>query len=504
MKPYKFSGHAILLAAVSSLSFAAHAQVAPDTDAEAPEKDKAIVVTGSRISVDAATASASPVQVISAEQFKQAGEIDITQTLREIPALQGSDPANLDSAQGFALSGASTLNLRSLGTNRTLVLQDGRRHVPGIGGTATVDVGSIPQSLIKEVQILTGGASGVYGADAVSGVVNYITRTGRDFDGLEYRLQTGISDEGDSEEVFASVAGGGTFEDGRGSAVFAAEYSHNTSILAGDRDFAAGPGYSIFGQSNDFLNEQLGLAPGTENAFIPDRRLPVSSSQGIIAVGGFPFDRLAFGPRVATNFLPGTSTVPTFAGTNIPILQIIDPETGQLRAYNPGISTGAFNASGGDGIFSGNAPGLTLIPESTRVVASAALDYEITSTITAFADAKFAYVETSDISGVPFADDLFLSADNPFLPTALQSQLTEVGASFVGVALDNLASDTGRGTDIERSTFRASGGLRWEAPNSNVNFEATYTWGRTQVNDTGRRQRLNDRYFTAFNAGDTD
>lgn len=490
---------AMLVSALAPSAAQAQDSIADEADSTQPDEAQ-IVVTGSRIAVDAATASAGPVQVITAEQFKQAGEIDITQTLREIPALQGSDPANLDSAQGFALSGASTLDLRSLGTNRTLVLQDGRRHVPGIGGTATVDVGSIPQSLIKEVQVLTGGASGVYGADAVSGVVNYITRTGRDFDGLEYRLQTGISDKGDSEEIFGSVAGGGTFEDGRGSAVFAVEYSHNTSILAGDRDFAAGPGYSIFGQSNDFLNEQLGLAPGTENAFIPDRRLPVSSSQGIIAVGGFPFDRLAFGPRVATNFLPGTSTVPTLDGTTIPILQIIDPQTGQLRAYNPGISTGAFNASGGDGIFSGNAPGLTLIPESTRVVASAGLDYELTNTITVFADAKFAYVETSDISGVPFADDLFLSGDNPFLPTALQAQLAEAGASFVGVALDNVASDTGRGTDIERSTFRASGGLRWEAPNSNVNFEATYTWGRTQVNNTGRRQRLNDRYFTAFDA----
>lgn len=500
MKPLQISGQALLLAAASTMPFTALAQDQVSTAPDQEEDENRIVVTGSRIATDAATESASPVLVLDEEQFRQAGEIDITQTLREIPALQGSDPANLDSAQGLALSGASTLNLRSLGTNRTLVLQDGRRHVPGIAGTATVDVGSIPSALIREVQILTGGASGVYGADAVSGVVNYITKTGRDFDGLEYRLQTGISDEGDSEEIFASVAGGGTFNDGRGSAVFAIEYSQNDDILARDRDFASGPGYAIFGQSNDFLNEQLGLAPGTENAFIPDRRLPVSSQQGIIAIGGFPFDRLAFGPRVATNFLPGTSTVPTFAGTNIPILQIIDPQTGQLRAYNPGISTGAFNASGGDGIFTDNAPDLTLIPEQTRVVAAAGVDYEITDTITFFADAKFAYVETSDISGIPFADDLFISGDNPFLSSQLQSQLAEVGTSFIGVALDNVASDTGRGTDIERSTIRASGGLRWEAPESNVSFEATYTWGRTQVDDTLRRARINDRYFTAFDA----
>jgi outer membrane receptor protein involved in Fe transport len=491
---------AAMLVSALAPSVAAAQDSVSGNGAEAEPEEAQIVVTGSRIATDATTSSAGPVQVLTAEQLKRTGEIDITQTLRELPALQGSDPANLDTAQGLALSGASTLNLRSLGSNRTLVLQDGRRHVPGIAGTATVDVGSIPQALIREVQVLTGGASGVYGADAVSGVVNYITRSGRDFDGLEYRVQTGISDEGDSEEIFASVAGGGSFQDGRGSAVFAVEYSKNAGILAGDRDFAAGPGYSIFGQSNDFLNEQLGLAPGTENAFIPDRRLPVSSSAGIIAIGGFPFDRLAFGPRVATNFLPGTSTVPTFPGTNIPILQIIDPQTGELRAYNPGISTSAFNASGGDGIFTGNAPGLTLIPEQTRVVAAGGVDYQITDTLTFFADAKLAYVETSNIDGIPFADDLFLAGDNPFLPTTIQDQLVETGRSFVGVALDNLASDTGRGTDIERTTIRASGGLRWEAPESNVNFEASYSWGRTEVNDTNRRTRLNDRYFTAFDA----
>jgi outer membrane receptor protein involved in Fe transport len=475
------------------------AQVLPSTGEEEPKEQERIVVTGSRIKVDAATESASPVQVINAEQFKRAGEIDLTQTLREIPALQGSDPANLDSAQGFALSGASTLNLRGLGSNRTLVLQDGRRHVPGIAGTANVDVGSIPQALVREVQILTGGASGVYGADAVSGVVNYITRSGRDFDGLEYRLQTGISDEGDSEEIFASVAGGGTFQDGRGSAVFAVEYAHNTALLNGDRDFAFGDGNFVFRQSAPILNRELGLNEDAANALIRNPTLPVSSTNAIIAVGGFPFDRLAFGPRVAVGFTPGQSTVPTLGGTDIPILQIIDPETGQLRAYNPGLSASAFNAIGGDGIPS-NPPGLTLIPEATRINFAAGADYEVTDTITVFADAKFAYVETSDISGIPFTDDLFFQADNPFAPPELQAQFVETGASFAGVALDNLASDTGRGTDIERSTLRFSGGARWEAPNSNVSFEATYTWGRTQVDDTGRRQRLNDRFFTAFDA----
>jgi len=510
MTLFKLSSHAILLAAASALPQAVLAQQAPDSDGEPGEsgaRGDAIVVTGSRIATDSTTSLASPVQVITAEQFRNSGEINVAQTLREIPALQGSDPATLDSAQGLALTGASTLNLRQLGTNRTLVLQDGRRHVPGIAGTATVDVGSIPQALIGSVEVLTGGASAVYGADAVSGVVNYVMRTGRDFDGLEYRLQTGISDEGDAEEFYGSIAGGGTFQDGRGSAVFAVEYSHSTAVLNGDRPNIAGPGFSSLNPSNPFLNEILGLDPNAEQAFVPDRRLPVSSAGSTIAVDPTPF-AFPFGQLLSfvNNFNPATDTVPNIPGTNIPVLQVID-ENGNVRAFNPGISTGAFNAIGGDGIFIGEtAPGLTLIPEVTQVTAAAGFDYEITPTLTFFADAKFSYTETSDVSGIPFSDDIPIALDNPFLPTAIQNQIPILDALLPGetpsifVARDNVGSETNSGTSLERSTIRATGGLRWEAPGSNISFEAFYAWGRTEVDDTFRNARLNDRYFTAIDA----
>jgi len=509
MKPLKISAQALLLAASSAVPFAAFAQdvVTSSGDQEQPE-DNQIVVTGSRIATDSTTALPSPVQVITAENFRNSGEIDISQTLREAPALQGSDPATLDSAQGLVLTGASTLDLRQLGANRTLVLQDGRRHVPGVAGTANVDVGSIPSALVKSVEVLTGGASAVYGADAVSGVVNYITRDGRDFDGLEYRLQGGISDEGDAEEVFASVAGGGTFSDGRGSAVFAVEYSHSTSILNGDRPNFAGPGFSGLNTSSPAINALLGLDPDAENAFFPDQRLPVSSAGGNIAIDPTP-NAEPFGALLGfvTDFDPSTDSVPFIPGTTIPTLQILDPVTGELRAFNPGLSTGAFNASGGDGIFVGNtAPGLTLIPELTRFNAAAGFDYEVTNTITFFADAKFAYVETADIGGIPFSDDVPIALDNAFVPGALAAQIPIVDAldpsstPSIRLARDQVGSDINAGSDVERSTIRATGGLRWESPNSNVGFEVSYAWGRTEVTDVNRNQRLNDRFFTAIDA----
>ena len=202
--PRKFKRRLAISASAVAISMAGIAVTANAQDNADIEE---VIVTGSRIAVDSALTAPSPVQSLTIDQFKNSGDIDIATGLRNIPALQGSDPASLDSAAGLAATGVSTLDLRQLGTVRTLVLQDGRRHVPGVEGSAIVDVGAIPQALIKQVEVLTGGASSIYGADAVSGVVNFITRDGRDFDGIEYRFQGGISDEGDAEDFLGSVAG---------------------------------------------------------------------------------------------------------------------------------------------------------------------------------------------------------------------------------------------------------------------------------------------------------
>ena len=470
-----------------------------------------VIVTGSRIAVDSALTAPSPVQSLTIDQFKNSGDIDIATGLRNIPALQGSDPASLDSAAGLAATGVSTLDLRQLGTVRTLVLQDGRRHVPGVEGSAIVDVGAIPQALIKQVEVLTGGASSIYGADAVSGVVNFITRDGRDFDGIEYRFQGGISDEGDAEDFLGSVAGGSEFADGKGSAVLALEFNHSTSIVNADRPEFAAAGFSSLNGSNAFLNGVLGLDPASENAFVPNRTLPVSSAGSTIAIspfqGAFPFGELLGSFDDDGNFNPATDSIPFIGGTTIPTLQVIDPVTGAVRAFNPGIATGAFNAIGGDGIPIGaTAPDLTLIPENTRFVAASALDYELHNNVTFFADAKFAYNESSAVEGIPFSDDIPIELDNAFLPQAILDQIPIVDALFPGetpsifVARDNLGSEIDGGTTAERTTFRASGGFRGTIPGVDFDYEASYTYGRTDADIVSRNSRLNDRYFTALDA----
>ena len=498
---------------IGSTSFAVVALTAFSTSAIAQDvpTDDEIIVTGSRIAIDSALSAPSPVQTITLDDFVKSGDIDIATSLRNIPALQGSDPANLDSAAGAVATGASTLNLRSLGTNRTLVLQDGRRHVPGVEGTATVDISTIPQALIARTEVLTGGASSIYGADAVSGVVNFVTRDGRDFDGIEYRFQGGISDEGDAEDFFGSVAGGTDFLDSRGSVVFAVEGSHATSIVNADRPNFAGSGFSSLNGSNPFLNGILGLDPDAENAFVPNRTLPVSSAGSTIALDptpfAFPFGALLDSFDANGNFNPATDATPLIPGTNIPTLQIIDPVTGEVRAFNPGIATGAFNAIGGDGIaIAETAPDLTLIPEISRIVGSTAFDLELNNYVEFFADAKLAYTETTSVAGIPFSDDIPIALDNPFLPLAIQNQIPIVDALIPGttpsifVARDNLGSETNSGASAERTTFRISGGFRGDIGESGLKYEASYNYGKTDANITGRNDRLNDRYFTAIDA----
>jgi len=237
------------------------ATASSEAEETGPPADR-MIVTGSRIASDSTLDAPSPVISIGGEDVRTSGEIDVAALLRESPQLQASLPASFSAFNGTPL-GASLLNLRNLGAERTLVLEDGRRHVSGIEGTAAVDVNTISTALLQRVEVLTGGASSIYGADAVTGVVNFVMRDGSSFDGLELRTQAGITDDGDAEEFFLSVANGFDFDNGRGSMVFAAEYQETDPIFAGDRDFA--------GLGRQFL---VPNGPEVQAAFGVDPRLP--------------------------------------------------------------------------------------------------------------------------------------------------------------------------------------------------------------------------------------
>jgi outer membrane receptor protein involved in Fe transport len=497
---------ALLIAGLAPCAASAQESVAEE-DPAAEDPGKQIVVTGSRIAVSAATESASPIQVVDAETIALSGQADLATQLRLIPALQGSlpgtDSVNQAAAGDSSDLGLSLLNLRQLGSVRTLVLEDGRRHVPGTGGSAAVDIGAIPAGRIKGVEVMTGGASSVYGADAVSGVVNFTLRSGRDFDGLEFNVQGGISDQGDAENFSLSLAGGGEFMDGRGSAVFSVDYSKQKSLKASDRDFA-GTGLFGLGFANQAIFDLLGLRdrdyglPAGQRpaqAFYPNVTLPVSSRFGIIAIDdGFAsaFD--------AVNAINPDGSVPRLPGTNIPIAQVFDGNT--LRAFNGGTFVDAFSASGGDGI--GANVNELILPELEQLVVSAGADFEITPGIEAFFEGKFAFTDGIDATGTPFNDDIPIRLDNPFIPQALAAQVTQLqdlGQSpRIVVSRDIQDIDVLPTENTERSTFRFVAGLRGEFEDLGWKWELSYNYGRTEVESVFKNTRLDDRYFYAIDA----
>jgi outer membrane cobalamin receptor len=227
---------------LSSLAVALLAQpaLAQETDATGAVSVEEFVVTGTRLRLQDFV-SPNPVSSVTSDTIERSGITNVTDLMKDYPALVGSSDSQTFADAGQRSSvGLNLLNLRNLGVDRTLVLVDGRRHVAGTPGSAAVDTNSIPVGLIERVEVLTGGASAIYGADGVSGVVNFITK--RNFNGLDMRAQYGWSDGGGGENTFISVVGGRNFMDDRLNVTGAIEYSNTDPLNPEDRSFSR-PGY---------------------------------------------------------------------------------------------------------------------------------------------------------------------------------------------------------------------------------------------------------------------
>jgi outer membrane receptor protein involved in Fe transport len=210
--------------------FATPAYAQDAATAEATTQDESfIVVTGSRIqqrNVD----TAAPVAVVAAEEFKLSGTVNVENVLNSLPQVIPGTTAFSNNPG----NGAATLNLRGLGSTRTLVLVNGRRWV-SFDTSQVVDLNTIPQFLIESVDVVTGGASAVYGSDALAGVVNFRLKK---VEGLEMGGQYGITERGDGARTQLYGAIGTSFDDGRGNATVYAEYFNREEIFQGDRAFS--------------------------------------------------------------------------------------------------------------------------------------------------------------------------------------------------------------------------------------------------------------------------
>lgn len=279
--------HALLKAgaatAVIALTVAApaYAQDADQGSAETESgqtESNTIVVTGSRINNPNLVLS-SPVAVVSDTELKLRQTNTAEQFLRELPAAVPSIGSAVNNGNG----GAAFVNLRGIGSQRNLVLLDGRRFVPA-DQTGRVDLNNIPLAVIERTEILTGGATTTYGADAVSGVVNFITK--KDFEGVQLDASSQITERGDGMTQRIDLTIGGNFADGRGNAVFSIGYQTTDEVLQGDRSFSE---FNV-----DSFSGAAGGSSAAVPAFIVGPAGPGPAVSGQINAAGTdvgPFDR---------------------------------------------------------------------------------------------------------------------------------------------------------------------------------------------------------------------
>jgi outer membrane receptor protein involved in Fe transport len=208
------------------------AEIESGQDASAANQGD-ITITGSRIRRPNLE-STVPITSVGGNEFFETGQTSVGDVLNELPALR-STFSQSNSSRFLGTAGLSLLDLRGLGTQRTLVLQNGRRHVGSdvLNNAVSPDINTFPTDLIERVDIVTGGNSAIYGSDAIAGVANFVLK--RDYDGFQIRGQGGISKYGDAGSYYVSGLAGKNFAGGRGNVVLNLEYARQNEYFASGR-----------------------------------------------------------------------------------------------------------------------------------------------------------------------------------------------------------------------------------------------------------------------------
>ncbi len=347
-------------AAIAAVSGAAIAPAAIAQDDAAGER---IVVTGSRIQRRDFQAN-SPIVTVDSDDFEAQTSLNVEAYLNQLPQFNpAATPVTTETDVQITPTnsvGIATVSLRGLGSNRNLVLMDGHRLVP-VNMQLATDINAIPSALIARSEIITGGASAVYGADAMGGVLNFILRD--DFEGLELDVQYGQTEAGDGEEFRLSGVIGANTADGRGNVTFGMEHYSRSPSYERNRDWQVAEwGNPLLG-TGDFFNAVHGWASGAGGGGYPD----IDAVNGIFydspeanpgCVGGFFGCGPTFAPTYQFN-ADGTLFVAPGAFGNGSLSQFsFAPIDGVEWAYQTGLNTftgpnATFNAAGGDGTASG-------------------------------------------------------------------------------------------------------------------------------------------------------
>jgi outer membrane receptor protein involved in Fe transport len=451
-------GPARVVCGVLCLGLSSGAAIAQQSEDPAVEE---ITVTGTRLTQQNLVSSTA-VNVFDTEAIDISGATNMSELIRTLPATGVSTLTTTNSNFLVNSSGINTVELRNLGEDRTLVLVNGRRFVAGVPGSQIVDFNSIPAAFIERIDVVTGGASAVYGSDAVAGVVNIITN--KDFQGVQLTGQGGQAEAGDNEKYTFSLTAGMPFADDRGHAMFSYTYDKENGVYARDRDGMEVDGANLTffsGDANDYAED---LVP-FYSSFSEYGRMRIPND------GNYVFD--------------GTSTIPF----------VSDDHGFNRQAYR------------------------ALAVPLERNLLAANFDFDLSDNVNLFLESTYSSVD-SESSLEPFPMDsesvygqfgpqceagvgcsFGIPGSNPFIPADMLQIARDANP---GIADDDLVIGFARrmteldqrGASNLRQTFRVVGGLQGSFADDRFDYELSYNFGRTTQSQasTGQVNVLNMRY----------
>ncbi len=413
-----------------------------------------VVVTGSRIKRQDFESNA-PVATIGSDQFDLTATVNTESLLNTLPqAVPGLDRTSNNPGNGTA-----SVNLRGLGSNRTLVLINGTRATPTSQG-GTVDINTIPTALIDRVEVLTGGASAIYGTDAVAGVVNFILKN--DFEGVAFNISSELTQDNDANLTSADLTLGANTGDGRGNVVFNLSWTDRDDLFQGDRKF------STFAQFDD-----------------------VDENGNPILIDG------------GSSGIPGTSI---FAGA----LGGFSPDSFGVT-FDPDGSIRPFRTTG-DNDFYNYAPVNYIQLPQVRYQATTLGRYEIADGVEAYGRAMFTSSRVpQQLAPTPIFQVASFTVDgSPFLPAATQQILSDAFGDGVDSDGDGI-DDTGtaflrrrllevgpRVADSRFTSWQVQGGFRGDIGDTSWSYDAYIQVGSVEGSETQLGNVNRDRFAQAL------
>lgn len=378
-------GVATAVMGLALVSMPAYAQEVADQDSateSAANKEEAIVVTGSRIR-SPNLESVQPISVVTGEEFFETGQVSIGDVLNDMPQLRNTF-SQQNSTRFLGTRGLNLLDLRGLGSERTLVLVNGRRHVAGdvLSTGVSPDVNTFPTDLIERVELVTGGNSAIYGSDAVAGVVNFVLK--KDFDGIQLRGQAGANiNYGDAGNQYVSLLAGKNFGDGRGNIALNLEYAHQSDYYASGRKNLA--------QNDAFVITDTDPS-GSDGIF--DRTYYRDVRSATISTGGMVAIRYANAAAPCGRDSIGAAFTCASAFNELGQLNSI---TGERIGLGP---NGSF--MGGNGYSGREGKLMALSPELNRYSANLIGHFEVSPAFVPFVEAKYVRTEAQGSQSGPF------------------------------------------------------------------------------------------------------